>query len=102
MQNDIYSTFFKIIFSAFGNDGSTAAHLTSLSSTQLVDTNITTKQLANMAEPLTVVKEATRVSWNDTNRRHFVNAMMNDAAKGTFVDNGFKKQSWHSIMLEFI
>jgi Myb/SANT-like DNA-binding domain len=55
-----------------------------------------------MAEPVTVVKEATRVSWNDTNRRHFVNAMMNEAAKGTFVDNGFKKQSWHSIMLEFI
>jgi Myb/SANT-like DNA-binding domain len=55
-----------------------------------------------MAEPVTVVKEATRVSWNDTYRRHFVNAMMNEAAKGTFVDNGFKKQSWHSTMLEFI
>ena len=27
--------------------------------------------------------------------------MMNEALKGTFVDNGFKKQSWHSIMLEF-
>ena len=55
-----------------------------------------------MAEPVTVAKEATRVSWNDTNRRHFLNAMMNEASKGTFVDNGFKKQSWHSIMLEFI
>jgi Myb/SANT-like DNA-binding domain len=55
-----------------------------------------------VGEPVTVVKEATRVSWNDTNRRHFVNAMVNEAAKGNFVDDGFKKQSWHSIMLQFI
>lgn len=52
-------------------------------------------------EAVTVVKDATRVQWNDSNRRHFVNAMMSEASKGNFVDNGFKKQSWHSIMLEF-
>lgn len=50
---------------------------------------------------VTVEKEVTKVHWSESNKRHFVTAMMNEAAKGNFVDNGFKKQSWHAIQQEF-
>ena len=56
--------------------------------------------VANMAT-VTVEKEVTKVHWSESNKRHFVTAMMNEAAKGNFVDNGFKKQSWHAIQQEF-
>lgn len=48
-----------------------------------------------------IAKETTRVDWTDENRRHFVHAMMNEASKGNFVDNGFKKQSWQAIQNDF-
>ena len=56
--------------------------------------------LANMAAVI-VVKEVAKVHWSESNKRHFVTALMNEAAKGSFVDNGFKKQSWHAIQQEF-
>ena len=48
-----------------------------------------------------ITKETTRVDWTDENRHHFVQAMVNEASKGNFVDNGFKKQSWQAIQNEF-
>lgn len=46
-------------------------------------------------------KEVVKVEWTEENKRHFVNAMTNEAARGTFVDNGFKKQSWQAIQDDF-
>ena len=46
-------------------------------------------------------KETTRTDWNERNKQIFVNAMVNEAAKGNLVDNGFKKWSWQSIADEF-
>lgn len=48
-----------------------------------------------------LVKDGAKVDWTDENKRHFITAMLNEAAKGNFVDNGFKKQSWHAIQAEF-
>lgn len=48
-----------------------------------------------------VSKDTTKVDWSDEKRRHFINAMVHEAAKGAFVDNGFKKQSWQAIQDEF-
>ena len=46
-------------------------------------------------------KDTNRTDWNEDNKRYFVHAMMNEASKGNFVDNGFKKQSWQAIQAEF-
>lgn len=47
------------------------------------------------------VKDLTKVDWTEANKRYFVTAMMNEASNGNFVDNGFKKQSWQAIQVEF-
>jgi Myb/SANT-like DNA-binding domain len=47
------------------------------------------------------IKETTRTDWNERNKLFFVHAMMNEAARGNFVGNGYKKSSWQAIADEF-
>lgn len=59
---------------------------------------MTIQSIVNMAS---VLKDAPKVDWTDANKRHFVAAMVTEASKGNFVDNGFKKQSWQAIQADF-
>jgi hypothetical protein len=95
IQNKNYTTFFKINFSVFSD----------LETTHDSYNNATLKHTKNHISGLNTMseatKETTRTDWNERNKLFFVHAMMNEAARGNFVDNGFKKSSWQAIADEF-
>ena len=47
-------------------------------------------------------KETTRTDWNERNKQIFVHAMVNEAAKVNFVDNGFKKLPMSSERIQAV
>jgi Myb/SANT-like DNA-binding domain len=95
IQNKNYTTFFKINFSVFSD----------LETTHDSYNNSTLKHNKNHIYGLNTMseatKETTRTDWNERNKQFFVHAMMNEAARGNFVDNSFKKSSWRAIADEF-
>jgi hypothetical protein len=95
IQNKNYATFFKINFSVFSD----------LETTHDSYNNATLKHNKNHICGLNTMseatKETTRTDWNERIKQFSVHAMMNEAARGNFVDNCFKKSSWQAIADDF-